>query len=219
MDIHATALLNLLRGEWLVRLPWLAEVLLLFAASILFVLGLNRVPTRWVVPVALATLVVLTTVTMLVHFTFGVWFGWATVAGVQLPAACLWTLRERRGFGSVPDTSVKISGHTLLRSIGRGAYGEVWLARDVTGRLHAIKVIHRNKFPSAVPFEREFRGIQKFTPISRSHPGFVHILHVDRDDVAGYFYYVMEIGDDDRRRCLAYLGEKRALRATPAPPP
>jgi len=198
MDIHATALLNLLRGEWLVRLPWLAEVLLLCAASTLFVFGLNRVPTRWIAPVALATLLVLTIVTMLVHFTLGVWFGWATVAGVQLPLACIWTLRERRRFGSVLDTTVKISGHTLLRSIGRGAYGEVWLARDMTGRLHAVKVIHRNKFPSEVPFEREFRGIQKFTPISRSHPGFVHILHVDRDDVAGYFYYVMEVGDDER---------------------
>jgi serine/threonine protein kinase len=121
-----------------------------------------------------------------------------TVAGVQLPAACLWTLRERNWFGSVADSSVKISGHTLIRSIGRGAYGEVWLARDVTGRLHAVKVIHRNRFPSDTPFDREFRGIQKFTPISRTHQGFVHILHVDRDEAAGYFYYVMEIGDDER---------------------
>src|SRR5258707_4523004 len=33
-------------------------------------------------------------------------------------------------------------------------------------------------------------------PISRSHSGFVHVLHVGRDDAAGHFYYVMELADD-----------------------
>jgi len=96
------------------------------------------------------------------------------------------------------DGSPLISGHTLLRRIGHGAYGEVWLARDVIGSLHAVKIIRRRAFDSDAPFEREFRGIQRFTPISRSHPGFVHVLHVDRNDGAGYFYYVMEAGDDER---------------------
>jgi CHASE2 domain-containing sensor protein len=95
-----------------------------------------------------------------------------------------------------PDSTLNISGHALIRCIGRGAYGEVWLARDVIGSFHAVKVIHRRNFPNSTPFDREFRGIQKFTPISRSHPGFVHILHVERDDNAGRFYYIMEAGDD-----------------------
>src|SRR5207249_4149247 len=47
----------------------------------------------------------------------------------------------------------------------------------------------------ARPFEREFKGIQKFEPISRSHDGLVDILQVGRDDAAGYFYYVMELAD------------------------
>jgi len=33
-------------------------------------------------------------------------------------------------------------------------------------------------------------------PISLNHPGLVHLLHVGRNDDAGYFYYVMELGDD-----------------------
>jgi CHASE2 domain-containing sensor protein len=89
-----------------------------------------------------------------------------------------------------------VSDHQLLRCIGRGAYGEVWLARDIIGNYHAIKIVYRNNFKDARPLEREFNGIKKFTPISRSHPGFVHVLHVGRDDQAGYFYYVMELGDD-----------------------
>src|SRR5439155_17894259 len=45
-------------------------------------------------------------------------------------------------------------------------------------------------------FEREFAGIEKFEPISRTHPGFVGILHIGRNREAGYFYYVMEVADD-----------------------
>jgi serine/threonine protein kinase len=90
-----------------------------------------------------------------------------------------------------------IPDHALIRCIGRGAYGEVWLARDVIGTYHAVKVVHRKTFKDDAPFEREFRGIQKFTPISRTHPGFVNILHVGRNDQAGYFYYIMELGDDE----------------------
>jgi hypothetical protein len=44
------------------------------------------------------------------------------------------------------------------------------------------------------PFEREFNGIKKFEPISRSHDGFVDILQVVAPRTA--FYYVMELADD-----------------------
>lgn len=91
---------------------------------------------------------------------------------------------------SVPD-------HTLVRCIGEGGYGQVWLARDVIGTYHAVKFVYRKTFDSAVPFDREFKGIQHFTPISRMHPGFVNILHVGRNERAAYFYYIMELADDD----------------------
>ncbi len=89
-----------------------------------------------------------------------------------------------------------IPNHRLLRPIGRGSYGEVWIARDDIGTHHAVKIVYQRSFGSATPYEREFRGIQKFTPISRGHPGFVHILHVGRNDPEGYFFYIMELGDD-----------------------
>ena len=89
---------------------------------------------------------------------------------------------------SIPD-------HTLLRPIGRGAYGEVWLARNVMGALRAVKVIWRRQFESERPFDREFAGIQRFEPVSRSSGGLVHVLHVGRNEAEGYFYYVMELAD------------------------
>ncbi len=90
-----------------------------------------------------------------------------------------------------------IPNYTLLRCVGRGAYGEVWLGRDLVSTLVAVKIIYRDRLPSEAPYEREFRGLQKFMPISRSHPGFVHILHVGRNENEGHFYYVMEAGDDE----------------------
>ena len=90
-----------------------------------------------------------------------------------------------------------IGDHELVRAIGRGAYGEVWLGKSLVGIYRAVKVVYRRKFRHAAPFEREFRGLKKFAPVSMSHRGFVQILHVGKNDTEGYFYYVMELGDDE----------------------
>ncbi len=89
--------------------------------------------------------------------------------------------------------------HELLRRIGKGSYGEVWIARTTIGTYRAVKIVHRSSFSDQRPFEREWSGIRKFEPISRSHEGFVDILQVGINDKAGYFYYVMELGDDEKR--------------------
>jgi WD40 repeat protein len=108
--------------------------------------------------------------------------------------------------GQSPGTSVTpdpqelsppaIPDHTLLHPIGEGSYGKVWLAVNVMGTRRAVKVVHRRDFTEDRPFEREFTGIRKFEPVSRSHEGLVDILQVGRDDRAGYFYYVMELADN-----------------------
>ena len=97
-----------------------------------------------------------------------------------------------------------IPDHTLLYPIGKGAYGEVWLARNVMGSARAVKVIWRHQFDSARPFEREFEGIRRYEPVSRTSGGLVHVLHVGRNDAGGYFYYVMELADA-ARGCTFFL--------------
>ncbi len=90
-----------------------------------------------------------------------------------------------------------IPDHEVLRIIGGGAYGEVWLARGVTGALRAVKVVWREDFEDERGFEREFEGILKYEPLSRDHPALVNILHVGRSPAgAAFYYYVMELGDD-----------------------
>jgi serine/threonine protein kinase/formylglycine-generating enzyme required for sulfatase activity len=90
----------------------------------------------------------------------------------------------------------RIHDHETLRLIGRGAYGEVWLARGVTGVLRAVKVVWRADYDYPEAFEREFEAIKKFEPVSRRHPGLVSILQVGRNDEEGFYYYVMELADD-----------------------
>ena len=87
-----------------------------------------------------------------------------------------------------------IPDHELLRVIGRGAYGEIWLARTVTGAFRAVKIVYRSTFETERAFLREFEGMSAFEPISRAHAGFINILHVGR--TADYLYYSMELADD-----------------------
>jgi TolB-like protein len=82
----------------------------------------------------------------------------------------------------------------LVRPIGRGAYGEVWLAHHKTlGTARALKIVRRADFDDDRPFRREFEGIRHYEPISRGHPNLVAVLHVGGDPAA--FYYVMELAD------------------------
>ncbi|HEV3392002.1 MAG TPA: bifunctional serine/threonine-protein kinase/formylglycine-generating enzyme family protein [Chthoniobacterales bacterium] len=102
--------------------------------------------------------------------------------------------------GAIPDqVSAQIPvvpDHELLRVVGRGAYGEIWMARTVTGGLRAVKIVYRSTFESERAFLREFEGMSAFEPISRGHAGFVDILHVGR--TAEHLYYSMELADDHR---------------------
>lgn len=93
----------------------------------------------------------------------------------------------------------EIRDHETLRLIGHGAYGEVWIARSVTGALRAVKVVWREDYDHADSFEREFEAIKKYEPISRRHQGLVPILQVGRSDAQGFYYYVMELADDLER--------------------
>src|SRR4029453_12580351 len=125
-------------------------------------------------------------------------------------ATTAWTARFRQSYSeSISDQPTEqasaqpvldapqISDFELLRCIGRGSYGEVWLARNILGTYRAVKIVERKAFRDEEAFEREFSGLRQFEPVSREHDGFVAILHVGRNRAEGFFYYVMELADND----------------------
>jgi CHASE2 domain-containing sensor protein len=133
------------------------------------------------------------------------WESWAQAelvpAPVGRPDSALATPDDATQQESTPGTNdgaPTIPDHAVLRCIGQGGYGAVWLARNAVGLYHAVKIVYRRDFRRAQPYEREFKGIKNFMPVSFNHPGLVHLLHVGRNDQHGYFYYVMELGDDER---------------------
>jgi WD40 repeat protein len=93
-------------------------------------------------------------------------------------------------------TPPPIPDYQLLRLIGRGSYGDVWLARGATGLLRAVKVVWRDRFEDIGPYEREFKGLTDFMRLTQGEARQLALLHVGRNDNEGFFYYVMELADD-----------------------
>ena len=89
-----------------------------------------------------------------------------------------------------------VAEHDLIRLIGVGSGGEVWLAKNVLGTYRAVKIICSKSFERQKPFEDEFQGVLKFEPLSRQHDGLVDVLQVGGKMESDYFYYVMELADD-----------------------
>ncbi|PYI81642.1 MAG: hypothetical protein DME26_19610, partial [Verrucomicrobia bacterium] len=115
-----------------------------------------------------------------------------------------------------------VPDHELIRRIGGGSYGEVWLARNVVGTYRAAKVVYRKTFEHDRPYEREFGGMQKFEPVSRTHAGLVNVLQIGRNDQAGYFYYIMELADtieDAGEKVGEWESEKESTSGSSPPDP
>ncbi len=92
-------------------------------------------------------------------------------------------------------TKPEVPDHELIKCIGQGSFGQVWRARTLTGSWRAVKVVclHPGEDRS---FKREYEGLLKYEPLSRSDTTQVTIFHVGRHSSGDYFYYSMELADD-----------------------
>jgi len=82
--------------------------------------------------------------------------------------------------------------YRLLEFCGKGAFGEVWLAVDISGKTLAIKIISKKLLPN--DWQREFNGIKNYRKVIGYHPNLIQIYHVG--EAAEYFYYTMEAADN-----------------------
>jgi WD40 repeat protein/serine/threonine protein kinase len=94
------------------------------------------------------------------------------------------------------ETPPLIPDFTLLRRIGGGSYGDVWIGRSVTGIYRAVKLVARSRFADASPYLREFEGITRFQKAVGNQPQQLALLHVGEDNTQGLLFYVMELADD-----------------------
>lgn len=220
VHIMITSFLNLVNEDWLRRPEGWLEVLVLVVAGALLggILPLAR-PWAAITVAAGVTPVLALSGVSLSYFT-NYWFPWLVIAGGQVPCALAWALIARTF--REPVTALELAGaawrpgavrshvtvppaeplpdtpdYQLLNPpFGRGAYGKVWLARNAIGEWQAVKVIYLASFgKDADPCEREFSGIKRYKPISAKHPGLLRVDFVSNKKSAGYFYYVMELGD------------------------
>ena len=94
------------------------------------------------------------------------------------------------------ELNIEIADVRLIRKIGRGAYGEVWVVEDQLGHLQAAKIIEvdaSEEESSPELSEKEWKGLQHYTEISREHPELLTIYRLGRS--RQFIYYLMDLAD------------------------
>lgn len=83
--------------------------------------------------------------------------------------------------------------YETLSLAGRGAYGCVWVARDRSGVLRALKVIELARLPDHEAGDREEQALSLVRQRIARHPHLVEVFHVSHDDRR--LVYAMELAD------------------------
>lgn len=86
------------------------------------------------------------------------------------------------------NTDVQFHNLTLVRRCGSGAYGEVWLCRDITGKILALKLIQKTKQNA------ELKSVVALRLTLPEHPNVLSIHHVAMDE--DFLWYTMDAADN-----------------------
>jgi len=90
--IHATAFLNLIRGDFLREFPWWVNRGLIIAFGILFGGGLVLCRPLWAVLIGLVSAVPIAYGDYYAYVSHYYWFPWLIVVTVQIPVAIVWSV-------------------------------------------------------------------------------------------------------------------------------
>lgn len=219
VEILATQFLNIMNHDWLRRMSRPAEQLVLVMAGILFGFGLGRFPRGGLVGVSLAAALLLAWAGISLSYFTNYWFPWLIPVAGQLPCAFAWAFlypapKARPDPQQLTKTVPLARNKTIhldfpaddlpdapeyeitTPEIGKGGFGKVWIVRNAIGQWQALKAVYESNFNgNRGPYEAEFKGLQRYKPVSEKHPGLLRIDLVSKMKDEGYFYYVMELGD------------------------
>jgi serine/threonine protein kinase len=94
-------------------------------------------------------------------------------------------------------TPPEVPGFDLIRPIGKGGFGEVWLAANhITRQLRAVKLISTARCGIVDPAGRELTSIICLEAnLRRQHTNLVTIHHVGQ--CTGHIYFVMDLADTE----------------------
>ncbi len=215
VEIMATTFLNLMNRDWLRRAPaWMEAGGLLLIGLLLGALAGSGWRLGPAVAVFIGAATFVSAVLLGHHGDY--WFPWLLVVGAQVPCALAVSLvaalaarptatgptgtvlmAPLNNGASFPGEPPPAPDYEFIRpALGKGAFGEVWLVRNAIGQWQALKAVYRASFAgNTKPYEAEFHGIQKYKPVSNQHLGLLTVDFVSTQKTAGYFYYVMELGD------------------------
>jgi CHASE2 domain-containing sensor protein len=225
VDLNAIATLNILRGESLRQLKPELELTVFLVVAVVVAFLVSVLPPWWSAGGGLISAIGFAVGSSWLTWQTYYWFSWATVSLVEIPIIVMCSIvyraqnlfRQKRSLEKFvkrqteyiskassrlqsplvnKESRPAVADHELLLVIGKGAYGEVWLARDLTNSFRAIKIVRRSNFDSTHPFDRELEGIKRFAPLSLSHPGLVNVFYVGNNQDGTWFYYIMETADD-----------------------
>ena len=84
------------------------------------------------------------------------------------------------------------ANYTIVQFCGSGAYGEVYLAEDITRKLVALKIIPISG--GSEVWRMELIGLRHYRQSVEDHKSLIEILHVGETD--NFFYYTMEAADN-----------------------
>lgn len=214
VEIQIAEFLNLLNGEWLRRPAKWLEAFALVVTGVLLGGGLCLVRSGWAWLLAAGAALAATLAGVCLSYYTNYWFPWLVIAGGQAPFALAWALGTARIRREMSDRRVPVEtppppATRVVSNLpeapdyqlfdppfGEGGFGKVWLVRNAIGQWQALKAVYQSKFANQTgPYQTEFKGIERYKPVSEKHPGLLRIDFVSRMKPEGYFYYVMELGD------------------------
>jgi adenylate cyclase len=162
VDIHATQLLNLMRGDWLTRTRPASEIFLLALTGMLFGFGLSLFRPLPAVCLAAGGSVIVVAIAQFLFTEQRIWFPWMIIVAAQIPIALFW---------SVIANSLQLYVQNRLYEHSLRMYLPPKLVRKFAGNKELLKPGAEKQVLTLL-----FSDIADFTSISEG---------VDSDELAG----------------------------------